>query len=141
MDLHKLSILKEKLMVAKDFNKPWEYFFDHFGENPAFLDLGERTENPTLEAAIIQIGKQVFQREDVTVSHLLLIEIKAHKFIHGTCFLQGKVVTVFFFYDIDMGLFAASLGGSEVSLARFSSMELGKHKDVFFVPSTNKTVH
>jgi hypothetical protein len=75
MDLKKLSILKDKLLLAKDFKEPWTYFFDHFGENPAFIKLGKQTKSPLLKKAVAQIGKKIFQREDITVGHLLLTEI------------------------------------------------------------------
>jgi hypothetical protein len=141
MDLQKLSTLKEKLMIAKDFKEPWEYFFDNFGENPLFLELGEQAENPMLQAVITKIGQQVFQREDISVNHLLLTEIETHQFCHGAGFIEGQVVTIFFFKDIDMGLFAMALGGSDISLARFTSLELKTNKDVFFAPPTSTAIN
>ncbi|OQY56108.1 MAG: hypothetical protein DRR08_13885 [Candidatus Parabeggiatoa sp. nov. 2] len=141
MDLKKLSVLKEKLMTAEDFKEPWDYFFDHFGENPAFLKLGKKAKNSMLKAVITSIGQKVFQREDITVNHLLLTEINAHKFLHGAGFIQGRVVTLFFFKDIDMGLFAMAMGGAEISLARFTSLEIENGKDVFLAPSTSKAIN
>ena len=141
MDLHKLSTLKEKLMVAEDFKDPWEYFFEHFGENPLFLQLGQQATNPMLKAVVTKIGQQVFQRQDITVNHLLITEIEAHQFLHGAGFIEGLVVTIFFFKDIDMGLFAMALGGSEISLARFTSLELKTNKDVFFAPSVSTAIN
>jgi hypothetical protein len=141
MDLKKLSVLKDKLMIAEDFKEPWDYFFDHFGENRAFLRLGKKAKSSMLKAVIRAIGEKVFQREDITVNHLLLTELKAHKFIHGAGFMQGRVVTLFFFKDIDMGLFAMSMGGGEISLARFSSMKIENGKDVFLAPSISRAIN
>jgi len=69
MNLEKLSILKEKLLISKDFKEPWEYFFDHFGENPAFLKQGKKAKNSMLKAVITQVGQQMLQREGIAVNH------------------------------------------------------------------------
>src|SRR5262249_52225983 len=49
MDLSLLETLKDKLLHAKQFSKVWEYFLDHFGENPDFVALGERTQDAFLK--------------------------------------------------------------------------------------------
>jgi len=141
MDLKKLNILKEKLMTTEDFHQPWNYFFDHFGENPVFMTQGKQTENPKLKAVITSIGQKMFQHEeDMTIDHLLLMEIKEYQFIHGAAFIQGRFITVLYFKEIDMGLVAV-MGSPEISLARFTSLEVKTDKDIFLVPSTNKTIH
>jgi hypothetical protein len=141
MNLEKLSILKEKLMIAEDFKEPWKYFFDHFGENPQFLSLGKQAKNTMLKAVLSQVGQQLLQRDHVAVNHLLLTELKTQRFIHGACFIEGRVVTLFFFKDIDMGLLAMAQGGAEIALARFTSMEVKTNKDVFLVPNTSRAIN
>jgi len=125
MNLQKLSVLKDKLITAKDFQDPWNYFFDHFGENPDFLQLGHRSHDPALKTIIEGIGEQLFKKK-VKVSNFLLTEIAEHNFFHGACFIQGRIATVLFFKDIDKGLLAISMsmGSSAVSLVRFSSLKI-----------------
>ena len=125
MDLEKLSVLKEKLISAKDFKDPWNYFFDYFGEDPAFLQLGHQSRDPNLKIIFEGIGKQLFQKK-VKVTNLLLTEIAEYSFFHGACFIQGRIATILFFKDIDKGLLAISMsrGSSAVSLVRFSSLKI-----------------
>ena len=67
MDLSKLADLKEKLVTTTKFISVWEHFLDHFGENPAFIKLGERVRHPFLEAVFTRIvgdRRVVVQRND-----------------------------------------------------------------------------
>ncbi len=141
MDLKKLSILKEKMMNSKDFKDAWYYFFENLGNDPSFIQFGNRVENEMLKAIANKICQQFFQKTEITVSQLLLTEIESHHFIHGAAFVQNKMISIFFFEDIDMGVFAmARLGNPEISLARFNSLSLENDKNIFFAPSTTKQI-
>ena len=60
-DLALLATLKDQLIHADDFSSVTRYFFDHFGEDPSFLDLGEPIRHPFLEAVVTQVAAQVFE--------------------------------------------------------------------------------
>jgi hypothetical protein len=138
MNLKKLSTLKDKLMEAKDFREPWNYFFDHFGDDPEFMmKAGKRADDTVLKQVIAHVGQELFNTPKVSVTNMLLTEIPKYHFIHGGCFIQGRMATLIFFDDIDMGLLAVSMGGHETMFARFSSIIMeGKHgEDVFVVPN------
>lgn len=127
MDLTLLNTLKEKVITEKNLQTPWTYFFDHFGENDKFLDLGFKTENELLETVIKSIGKQLF-KENVGLSHLMLTEIPEYYFIHGACLIEGRLANVLLFTDIDKGLLsvAKSPAPGEIICIRFSCAETGK---------------
>jgi len=134
MNLTRLSVLKDKLMAAVDFKEPWDYFFENFGEDPEFFKFGKRAKLPILKEVVTKVGQRLFKQEKILVSDFLLTQIARHHFFHGACFIEGKIATILFFDDIDMGLIAIFLKGSEISLARFSTVQLEKEKEVFLAP-------
>ena len=119
MDLSLLETLKHKLTTAKEFSEVFAYFLDHFGEDPGFIALGERTDSPFLEGMLAQIGEQMFGRK-VHVGNVLLTLLPEQQFIHGTCTLNGRLTTVLYFEDITTGLLAVILTASDTKLARFT---------------------
>jgi|LGVE01.1.fsa_nt_gb hypothetical protein len=137
-----LLTLKDKLLTAKDFREPYQYFFDNLAENSIFLGLGKRAKNPLLKKILTIIGKELF-KEDVTVTNLLLTKIRKHHFYHGPCFIQGKMAGVIFFEDIDMGMLSIvmSLKSYETSIVRFSSVKMESDKTIFFHPTESTTIH
>jgi hypothetical protein len=132
MNLKKLNTLKEKIVGAENLNEPWEYFFSNFGDNPDFLNFGSRADNFVLETVIEKIGEKLLQ-QDVTVSNLLLTEIPEYQFIHGACFIHGRLMSIIFFRDIDMGLLSIvrSMNSFEISIVRFSSIQIKTDENVF----------
>jgi hypothetical protein len=140
MDLERLTILKHKLVTADNFKDTWEYFFEHFGGNPHFLKMGTRVTSPLLEAVVTKIGQELFKQSN-PANHLLLTKIEAYHFIHGACLLENHIVTILFFTDIDIGLFAISMRELEISLIRFSSMKIEMDKNTFLSPFVSKTIN
>jgi hypothetical protein len=60
MDLTLLGTLKERLNNATRFGEVLDYFLTYFGENPEFIKLGQRVQDPFLEAVLAQVGGQLF---------------------------------------------------------------------------------
>ena len=124
MNLSLLAELKERLIHATEFIKVWEYFLDHFGENPDFIALGERTQNDLVEAIIIQTAKQV-HGQDLKPQESLLTRLPEYQFIHGGCFKKGKMTNVLYFEDIFMGtLMLCAVGDDNTTAVRFSGRKL-----------------
>ncbi len=140
MDLEHLTILKHKLVTADNFRETWEYFFEHFGGNPHFLKIGNRVTNPLLEAIVTKMSQELFQQSS-HINQLLLTEIEAYHFIHGACLLEDHIVTILFFTDIDMGLFAISMEELEISLIRFSSMKIEINNNTFLSPFMSNAIN
>ncbi len=136
------SALKEKLVGAENFNEVWEYFFDHFSENPAFMEMGEKTQNPLLQAILEEVGERLF-RQKVKVTNMMLTEIPQHHFVHGVCFVQNRLASVMYFKDIKVGMLSilGSVQTHEVSMIRFTGVELhGKGPFMIDFPK-DKIVH
>ncbi|MCI0399534.1 MAG: hypothetical protein L0332_24130 [Chloroflexi bacterium] len=123
VNLGRLEILKKKLVAETDFYRVFNYFFDHFGENEAFLDLGGPTRHPTLEKIIAQVGGGLLGTR-VVLMNLLLIRLPEQGFIHGGCVLNGHVVNFFYFEDIQVGMMAIALSRKqgETKIVRFSGL-------------------
>jgi hypothetical protein len=125
VDLKLLHTLKQKLTTAKEFSAVFTYFLDHFGEDPEFIEQGERTHSPFLESVLAEVGKQLFGKE-VRVADVLLTRLPEYEFIHGACTLGGKLGNVLYFEDVRTGLLVvlSSLASSETKLVRFSGRPL-----------------
>ncbi len=144
LDLQKLEELKEKMQNEEDFGLIWKFFFDHFGENPEFMALGERAaENmhSFLEPILENICKQVVKR-DVLAAQFILSEIPGWDFYHGPCMTDVGIVVVFYFNDLKMGMFSLtpSLGSGLVHYGRFSTIP-APDKNSFLVQSKSDTSH
>lgn len=144
MDLKKLSTLKDKMVNAEDFSEPWNYFFDHFGESPAFMGLGKTTRPGLLEPIVQEVGAQLFGK-DVSVSPLMLMKIPEYDFVHGSCFINGQLAAIIYFKDIDMGLLSVitptASHSLETSLIRISSYMVEPSKAIHFHPAGGTSTH
>ena len=125
MDLDRLATLKEELLHTADFKQIWSYFMDNFGEDPAFIALGERAQHPMLEAIVTQTCRQLFGKP-VTFGHLLLTRLPEYQFIHGGLMVEGKLGMVFYFEDIQVGLLLVvmAFGAGDNRLVRFTGRPL-----------------
>jgi hypothetical protein len=121
MNLKLLEKLKDKLITAREFGDVMKYFLDHFGEDPAFIALGDRIEHPFLEAVLAQVGQQLFGKP-VSLTDVLLTRLPEHAFIHGGASLGGKLATVLYFEDLCKGLLTVcwSITPPETKYARFT---------------------
>jgi hypothetical protein len=121
MDLAQLQELKRQVLQEKELAPVWSYFLDHFGEDPDFIALGERTRHAFVEAVLEQVGQQLFAR-DGAVSRLILTRVADQQFIHGGFSMGGRIGGVFFFEEARIGLLAVAdtPPSIEVKYARFS---------------------
>lgn len=120
MDLSLLDELKDRLIRAKDFASVLTYFFDHFGESPEFMALGERFSAVEVKAAVKQICRTAFGGMADT-GYLIFTRLDEPKFVHGGGPVDGRMTTVFYFEEELIGLAAISAGGGETKLVRFGT--------------------
>lgn len=121
MDLSKLAMLKAKLLSAKHFGDVTGYFLDHFGDDPAFIELGEPTADEFIVQVLAQVAGQLFQK-NVVIHDLRLVRLPEHGFVHGGFSVEGKVGTLIYFEDVCQGLIslAWSVSPPETKYARFT---------------------
>jgi hypothetical protein len=134
MDLTKLATLRDTLLHADQFETVWRYFLDHFGEDPAFIALGEKTTDPFLEAVFGEVGRQLLGRP-VEVNHVRLIRLPDHGFIHGGAVLGDRLANVLYFEDVRVGMLGVlwSVARGEMKYARFQGQPLRTNRE----PSAN----
>lgn len=134
--LNHLQALKLKMGTATDFSEIFNYFFDHLGEDPAFLDIGQPIRHEVLEQVLAKIAGQILKTRWAAIQQALFIHLPQQGFIHGTCHLNNNYfATYFYFEDIDAGMMAMTdfpPSGGETQMARFSCHHLGQQR-----PSTN----
>ena len=144
LDAQKVEELKEKMQAEEDFSAIWKFFFDHFGENPEFMALGQSADESMrffLEPILESLCKQVVSR-DVRVEQFILSEIPEKRFFHGPCLTDVGIAVVLYFDDLKMGMFSLTpaLGSGLVHYGRFSTIPVtGKH--AFFLQTKSKTSH
>jgi hypothetical protein len=125
VDMSRLDTLKSQLLQATDFLPVFDYFMTHFGENPQFMTMGERTRHAVVEATIAETFQRLYGTP-LPAGQLLLTLLPKQRFVHGGGFFDGKVVTVLYFDDLQMGLLAVAMpfGSSEIKLARFTGIAI-----------------
>ena len=130
--MQRLPALKLKMATISDFSAIYNFFFEHFGENPEFLKFGEQIQHPLLEQTLTQIARAIFKTKLSVPREGRFIHLPDQHFVHGTCLFTGIVATFFYFEDIDAGM-AAFLSFSQpgkTEMARFSVKQLGKPSPV-----------
>ena len=132
-----LKTLRKQLQTADNFSDIMRYFFDHMAESDDFLDLSKRSKNKLLKTTLKMICEQVYG-EDVALTHLLILELKAYRFYHGGGLLNGRPLNMIYFADIDMGLVACpnARRPEVIEYARFTCHKVDIDDDAILHPGT-----
>src|SRR5260370_93260 len=137
MDLSQLATLKDKLAAATNFSDVMVYFFDHFGESPEFMGLGESGRVPFLESVLAEVGKQLYKDSGLTTLAIdfRLVRIPEQNFVHGAVTMGGKPANVIYFEEVHMGLLTViwSVQPPETKYVRFSGRPMPRN----LTPSLN----
>jgi hypothetical protein len=126
MDLSLLRDLEMRLHEAKQFSAVWDFFLTHFGEDPAFIALGQRGSDEFLDAVLRQVGQQLFGRR-VSLIDPMLTRLPEYGFIHGTVLLEGRLTSALYFENIHKGMLAILAGPGdppETKFVRFTGRAL-----------------
>lgn len=118
MDLSLLATLKEKLQTARQLSDVCSYFFDHFGDKPEFMQLGEGTRDADLEQLLQHIAAQLAGGPAVLVA-TRLVRLAEHNFIHGGVQINEKLGNVIYFEDLHMGLLTVCWDPPDTRYVRF----------------------
>lgn len=135
MNLKYLDKLKEKLVHADNFATVMDYFMTEFGDHKKFLRKGKHVRNKELEAALCEMGKEVFpDAPAIILSRIAFVEIPGYNFTHGGFLMNGRPSTMFYFSDLQMGLLAVPVSMSGLTkFLRFTA----KHPAPNLAPSDN----
>ncbi len=129
MDLSLLETLRYKIAAGKVFADTFEYFYDHFGENPEFFDAGEPAEDELLVKMLGHIGGAIFQTDKIKLDRLALVKIEEYDFIHGGMTMNGAMANVIYCTDLQKGIVVVHRPGKNppTQFARFSAELLAPH--------------
>jgi len=139
----KLETLKKMLASEGDFKTTFTYFFDHLGEDQYFIESSKKVKNPFLKNILKVLGEQLFN-DDGMVTHLKLLKLPKTRFYHGSCFIHGRMASLFFFEDIEMGMATVHLSGTtsdEVRFVRFTGALIEGDRAVIKPNGAKKTFH
>ncbi len=133
--LRQLNKLKVMLTTSQNFKEVFNFFFDHFGENPDFLDEGEPIIHDALQRILILTAERALGLQNLQMDKNVFIRVKDLQFIHGIGMLNEYMMNMFYFEDIDTGMCALAnpLEMGETKIARFSCYNPKK----IFEPSSN----
>ena len=126
MDISLLETLRVKIATENDFAKIFEYFYDHFGEDPAFFEISEpftAKANDLIVQLVAQIGGAVLKTKQIKLDNLRLLRVADYHFVHGGFMLNGAMGTVIYCDDIQKGMVALHKmkKNEPVHFARFSA--------------------
>ena len=107
MDLSLLETLRYKIATGPVFADIFEYFYDHFGEDPAFFEASEPME-PLEQELLLKllghIGGAVFKTDKVKLDNLRLLRVAEYDFIHGGFTMNGAMANVIYCSDLQKGI-------------------------------------
>jgi hypothetical protein len=103
MDLTHLERFKRRLLVTDQFDLVAQDFLTHACGDDAFLELGEFVESPLLTGIIHAAGRRCFGH-DSRLECLALKRIGPSNFIHGSFLIGGRMASVMYFDDVDIGV-------------------------------------
>ena len=123
MDLSKIQDLKRRLAECTDFVAFWEYYFDNFAENREFINLGRQVTGRRMHQILGEVAVRVLGKTELELRKPVLVEQPESNLVHGSCMVEGKVICILFFSDLDLGMAAVSeLSGTfKTTYCRFST--------------------
>lgn len=115
----KLTRLRELLLTARDFSDVSEYFHAALVPDDAFMNAGDRVEQPRLAMALERVLRTL-EPAGRSIEPLIL-RLPRHAMCHGLG-RWGRGFALFFYFEaLDLGFcsYARSLTDSEVTFMRF----------------------
>lgn len=123
----RIEQFRRLLAEVSRFSELWQFFEESLLSDDAFMRLGNRVENPKLQAAVEGSVARVLPRSG-SLLKLELIRVAPHGFIHGFACFERALCTCLYFEPDDRGLLVImrSLLDAQVHYARFTMFETGE---------------
>ncbi|MEQ1746203.1 MAG: hypothetical protein ABMA02_12310 [Saprospiraceae bacterium] len=104
----KLATLEEIILHPSNWDDATNYFLDHFATEPAFLQMGQKTSLPIIIKMMGELAKHLFQKEAVALVNPMMFKVKKFHMIHGTCLVEGRLITFVYLTTVHKGVFTVS---------------------------------
>jgi len=102
---HHLATLRQRMLHPTDYEPAVNYFLEEFAGEVKIIEQSEPDDAPHLLAVLTHVaGKAVGRPPRFDEARVFLL--RAHRFYHGNCAVQGRVVLFFYFQDADAGIMA-----------------------------------
>lgn len=128
------------LISSEEFGDIFDFFFQHFAEDADFYELGKASKNDVLPIILKGTGKRVFG-ENCQLEEYRMTEIEAENFVHGTCFMDGHIVLVIYFTDLNIGLASISTGGARFNFVHLKATVMPKGLGVQFPQERDRVMN
>ncbi len=121
MHLKLLSTLKLKMQTETDLFKIWEFFLDHFGEEPGFFEVCVPTDHPLIVSVMADVCRAVTKLE-IDLTQLKLFLLPEYKFVHGGVPVGKFLISVIYFEETMQGVVSvvAPFSTTKTHMARFT---------------------
>lgn len=125
-----LETLKQMLVCEDDFQGTFIYFYDHLAVDDDFFDICKPTKKPFLKKILKSVGERIFD-DTGQVTNLFLVRPRKLPFVHGSCYIHGRMANLFYFEDIDMGMLAlySSPSSDVIHFIRITSTSINDADD------------
>ncbi|MCS6919122.1 MAG: hypothetical protein NZM28_05075 [Fimbriimonadales bacterium] len=119
----KFNTLRKKLQQEKNHGAVMTYFFDHFADHHAFIQMSEPTRSELIEMALPIVLQSLLGQPNVAVLNLMQLRVPSQKMLHGGFMAGGAMGAFFYFEDLDIGLVGLSGGRlrGQLLTARFQA--------------------
>lgn len=125
MTLYDCNELKKQLVETKDFAGFHDYFLTNFVEKGRFMDMGRALSRPRGHFLTSALGEAYLRATDLegTIISSRLVELPEFGLIHGAVTVNGKLGSVVYFEDLEMGMFTVveNMRTGETKYVRFTA--------------------
>ena len=138
----KMDTLKTMILNESEIKAPYHYFFDHFGENPAFLELSTPKEHDFLPKILRLTAREILGREVVSPEQVSMY-VPDFLFYHGPLNFNGVMGSFLFCEELGVGLMGLTNDDTgETQFARFTSYKVaGIREPMFFHIPKERTIN
>jgi predicted GNAT superfamily acetyltransferase len=117
--MRSIAELQRRFVAAVDLGDFWNDFLDQWAMDRDFMELGEPAESRELEALSAHIVSKMYGRE-VKPETMRLLKIEGPGVVHGAFHVDGQLIGIIYFEQLQKGLIAAPGEGTRVYYARFT---------------------
>jgi hypothetical protein len=95
MTLRHLATLEDMLAHSEEFSDTFEYFMEHFGNNPDIMGVSSKTDVPFIKPILGEMGKYFFRKPMVVIADLHIFKVPHLKLLHGMARVENRQVVFF----------------------------------------------
>ncbi|HHM21666.1 MAG TPA: hypothetical protein ENJ20_06540 [Bacteroidetes bacterium] len=101
-----IRTLRKKLHHPTDWDDSIMYFLNVFPIDKKFWERSKKVHIPVFESMVGEVCIDIFKKETVRLIGMSMYRIKEFKLVHGSCYVEKKIILFFYFTDIHRGVLA-----------------------------------